>query len=527
MTHCNSLCRIVRALAVLLLAAGATFGGCTTSDDTLGAALRPDDEGMRTGMVRLGGRGLFETRLYRTDSVRGSNVGYGYFGSSRNDTTGLVESGFLSQYLSGYLVDDGYFGYRPIFDSAQIHLAVKSYGCDTITPQRFLVYEVTDDSFIAGNADSVFYLDFDPAPYIGSEPLFSFTFPQGQVRSSSYVSVRLEPTDAGRAFAYRLMISDGTKPVQAGVDYSVYSDADAFRKVFKGLCIVPAEPVAAGDRGSVFGADLASSGFTIYARNRVESDPTLIRDTVGATYYFSSTESGTSLSGNLSVNSVRHDYTASLVDAATADETAADRPTSSRIIVSGLGGVLSELTFAQPFFDAIEAEIARVNAEEGENYTTLAVNRALLTLYFRGADYDWTLLDPTVATPLMEASLSRLGSYTDYKRITGITDYDYYTEHSTEDYELTYGGYINRSKGCYELDISSYLQELWNSYIEAKEARSAESAAVDLGLVEHRTIYLGPDAYSLYTDGFTVVQGMEGDGNTAPLKIDLTYTLIR
>lgn len=526
MIRCNSLCRLVRVLTVFLLAGGATFGSCTTSDDSLGSEFLPDDEGMRTGLMRLSSGGCFETRLYRTDSVRGSNIGMGYFGSSRNDTTGLVESGFMSQFLSYYLVDEGYFGYRPIFDSAQIQFTVTSYGRDTITPQRFNVYEITSDDYIARNTDSIFYLGFDPTPYIGSEPLFSFTFPQGRVTGSSYVAVTMEPTEAGRSFVYRLMISDGTTLVQPDVDYSVYSDAAAFRKAFKGLCILPAEPVAASGTGSVFGTDLTSSGFTIYARNREESDPTLIRDTVGATYYFSS-DSETALSDNLSVNSVRHDYTGSRVDAAAADESNPDRTLSPEVIVSGLGGIISELTFARPFFEAIEAEIDRVNAEEGENYTTLAINRALLTLYFRGSDYDWTLLDPMVVTPLMEASLERLGSYTDYKRITGITDYDYYTEYNNEDYELTYGGYINRSRGCYVLDLSSHVQELWNGYLEAKEARRSESDPVDLDLVANRSIYLGPDAYALYTDGFTVVQGMEGNGNTAPVKLDLTYTLIR
>lgn len=528
MTHYAKYRRLIHALLVCLVAGVMTFGGCITADDTLGSEFIPDNEEMKMGMVRLGGNNRqIETRLFKTDSLRASNIGMGYMGSSRNDTLGFTEAGFMTQFLSYYAVSDGYFGYRPIFDSAQLHLAVPTYGRDTLTKQSFYVYEITSDDYIEQNQDTIFYLNFDPKPYLSSEPLFTFTFPQGYVtQGGDYVTVTLHPTQRGREFAYRLMISDGSQLVQEGVDYSIYNDAEAFRKTFKGLCIVPAEPVTESGKGCIYGVSLASSGFTIYARNRVPSDPTLIQDTVGGTYYFSSSESTSALYNNLSVNFVDHDYTGSLVNEADADERLDERPLTTTAIVSGFGGVVTEVTFTQEFFDAIEAEIERVNLEEGNNYRSLAVNRALMQLYFRGADYDWSHIDQSVATPLMEASMKRLGSYADYKRLTGITDYDYYTEYNTEDYELAYGGYINRSQGCFVLDISAYLQELWNSYLEAREMRRSESDPVDLSQVQNRSIYLGPDAYGLFTNSFTVVQGMAGDQNTSPIKIELTYTLI-
>ena len=68
---------------------------------------------------------------------------------------------------------------------------------------------------------------------------------------------------------------------------------------------------------------------------------------------------------------------------------------------------------------------------------------------------------------------------------------------------------------------------MWNSYIEAKGSRRSDDEAVDLSKIADRSLYLGPEAYSLYTNYFTDVQGMAGEGNTAPLKIDLTYTLIK
>lgn len=507
-----------------ILAAGVAFlSSCTASDDTLGADFLPEDQQMTAGTLRLAKAArYFETRLYQTDSIKASNLGTGYFGTARNDTTGSVTAGFLTQYVNYYRIDSGYFGYRPIFDSALLQLSVSSYGRDTLTPQQFAVYEITNNDYLT-EGDSLFYLNFDPTPYVSAEPLFTFTFPvEGSDGPRAMSSVRMMPTERGREFVKRLMISDGTHLVQPDVPYSIYENDAEFVRVFKGLYIKPTNPAAIENgKGSVYGTTLSASGFSIYGRNRVESDPTLIKDTVGAIYYFYHSEF---TAGNQSVNVVRHDYTGSQVNPADAAENNPDRPLTTSIVVSGMGGVISELTFTEEFFKAVEAVIEQVNAERNENYTTLAMNRALLTIYFTGSDYDWEKVDPGTVTPLMSAALSRLGAYTDYKTLKGVPDYDYYSE-KNYNYTLSYGGYINRSQACYVLDISGYMQGLWNRYRKAKSA--AGNGTVDLSAIADRSIYLGPDAYDLFTTSFAKVQGMAGDGNTAPVKIDLTYTLIK
>lgn len=48
--------------------------------------------------------------------------------------------------------------------------------------------------------------------------------------------------------------------------------------------------------------------------------------------------------------------------------------------------------------------------------------------------------------------------------------------------------------------------------------------------IKNRTIYLGPEAYSVYTTTYSVLQGMTPDGVTeedVPIKIDVTYNLIK
>ena len=168
-----------RAAAVLAAAALMTFAGCTKVDDTLGSNLVPDNQQMKVGYTTLGARTLagkldaakyVETRLFQSDSLKASNISYGYMGSMLSDTFGLRTAGFLTQYLNVYEVKEGYFGYRPIFDSAQILITITSYGNDTLTPQKYNVYEIKSNKYLtekpvaAGKTerDTVFYLNFDP-----------------------------------------------------------------------------------------------------------------------------------------------------------------------------------------------------------------------------------------------------------------------------------------------------------------------------------------------------------------------------
>ena len=64
------------------------------------------------------------------------------------------------------------------------------------------------------------------------------------------------------------------------------------------------------------------------------------------------------------------------------------------------------------------------------------------------------------------------------------------------------------------------MQSLWNRYRELEDKS-------DLSQIKNRTVYLAPEAYGVYGFGHAVVQGMDGGQNTAPIKMELTYTLIR
>ena len=556
MKRFNNFRRMLLPVAALAATIGLTLGGCTKVDDTLGGNLIPDNQQMRAGYVQLpradelNPKKYVETRLFQTDSIVSSNITYGYMGSMLNDTLGHRSAGFLSQMVNYYKVDSGYFGYMPIFDSAQILLKVTSFGRDSVTEQSFAVYEVVSNKYLTekpiapnkSQRDSTFYLNFDPVAegvYNPDEPLFTFTLGGEGKYPSTTSAVTLEPTEAGKKYIRRLMLQEGE---YAG-DYSIYS-ADSLKywvEAFKGLYIAPnpEKPLTEYGKGTIFATELTYSGLSVYGRNRVKDDPSLIKDTIGMVYYFY--EDGADF-GNVSVNNVKHGYEeatiARRINIEEARETAENRPENPLVYVEGMGGVVTEMTFSPEFFAELEAEIAKGNAD-GKNFKTLAFSQVRMSIYFNDSDYEWEkIADGTAGdilrmTDQMNAYPARLGMYTNYKTLTPISDYAYiYEQNYGSSVTLAYNGKINRSRGCYVMDITGYMQQLWNSYMEAKADAGGEVANIDWDKVKNRSVYIGPEAYGLYTTSFGVLQGMPtqagtAEPNNAPIRFSMAYNLIK
>jgi hypothetical protein len=556
MKRFNNFRRMLLPVAALAAAIGLTLGGCTKVDDTLGGNLIPDNQQMRAGYVQLpradelNPKKYVETRLFQTDSIVSSNITYGYMGSMLNDTLGHRSAGFLSQMVNYYKVDSGYFGYMPIFDSAQILLKVTSFGRDSVTEQSFAVYEVVSNKYLTekpiapnkSQRDSTFYLNFDPVAegvYNPDEPLFTFTLGGEGKYPSTTSAVTLEPTEAGKKYIRRLMLQEGE---YAG-DYSIYS-ADSLKywvEAFKGLYIAPnpEKPLTEYGKGTIFATELTYSGLSVYGRNRVKDDPSLIKDTIGMVYYFY--KDGAEF-GSVSVNNVKHDYEeatiARRINIEEARETAENRPENPLVYVEGMGGVVTEMTFSPEFFAELEAEIAKGNAD-GKNFKTLAFSQVRMSIYFNDSDYEWEkIADGTAGdilrmTDQMNAYPARLGMYTNYKTLTPISDYAYiYEQNYGSSVTLAYNGKINRSRGCYVMDITGYMQQLWNSYMGAKADAGGEVANIDWDKVKNRSVYIGPEAYGLYTTSFGVLQGMPtqagtAEPNNAPIRFSMAYNLIK
>ena len=150
----SSKIRRAAELAAVLTAAGMVFfTGCTKVDDRLGAGYQPGDQQMKIGLKVFAlapdaERPYFETRLYKTDSLKASNLGEGYFGVMHDETFGRRTAGFLTQYRAVALSDTTGFGYQPIFDSIELKIKISNYGGDTLKPMTYNVYEVISNDYL-------------------------------------------------------------------------------------------------------------------------------------------------------------------------------------------------------------------------------------------------------------------------------------------------------------------------------------------------------------------------------------------
>ncbi len=549
MTRYSRVSRLAKGLAAVVVALSATFSSCTRVDKTLGNDLTPFDQGMKIGhrsiegISPLGGAN-FETRLFRPDSILSSNLSEGFMGVMKSDTFGTRKAGFFTQYLPANLLEEEEFGYLPIYDSAMLYFYMTQSGGDTTLVQEFLVYEIVDDSFLTESADTLFYTHdiLAAEKYIGDEPIFTFKFPdQDNGVYMESTQLRLYETEAGEEFVEKLMLLDGND----SYDYTIYTEPEEWVQYFKGLYITPKDGSlsAEASTGAIYGTYLESSGFGLWGRSRQEEDPTLIKDTVGMTYRFVLTYEddyyGTIYpdAGNVSINNIEYDFTNSIVNEDLVKDSEDDVvPVSGTLYIEGMAGVVGEITMGEALFAEIEEILEDEYEESGELYTTLFFNQAMISIYLTeasGGTYDYESIDPFVITPWLDYMPERLGMYTDYQGgygsddLIGIADYSYSFEAYYGYTSYDYSGVLNRSLGCYEMNISSYLQDVWNGYLAAKEDAGGDVSMIDWSSIENRSLYLAPLADELFTIKYAILQGMADSENNAPIRMELTYTMIR
>ena len=557
--------RFSRTISALLLAvAMLVFEGCTMiADDTLGSNIMPEEQVMVMRHLKfqgnkiirynpntekneevdasLEGKNFFETRLYRTDSLLSSNLGMGYIGVRRSDTLGVRSAGFASSMLYMNAIDEeNGFGYKPIFDTMKLVLSIKNYGGDTLVPIRYKVYELQKP--LAENVlkydekrerDSIAYINCDLSPvYDESKPIFEFTFPKEELKEGpSTLMISMENTEHSWDYARRLMlIPDNYADADSGWDgygrdsVELYTADERWANKFYGLYIKPdLEKTPANRKGAFYEIDLSASGIMLQGRSRNPKDPSMIKDTVGMYYYFYDSDS----KYNASVNKIEHDYTQSLTGVVPelgkiemdASKSREERTRVSTCYVEGLGGPATEIYITDDFLNEL---VAAEQTEQGE-YSRLGINQCLLTIYVKGADYDWSVTQSRAEelTPMLNNSFSRLGTYLNYNTLSPIIDYDYVYE-STYNTDIIYNGYIDRSRGCYVLNITAHMQKLFNSIRQ-------EDGTYDVSKVDEklRSLYIGAEATSPYALTESMLQGEDSGSNAAPLQIDLTYTLVK
>lgn len=498
-----------------------------------------------------------QTRLYRSDSILSSNRDQAFIGVDRSDTFGIRTAALASTMMFMNALEEDGFGYRPIFDTMKLVLSVLTHDADTLTPVRYNIFELNKDLLgsVINEEDTTAYLNCDlTKAYDKSKPLFSFTFPDGEKTGPSTLLVPLEPAkksdgsmaDNTSEFIRKLMlIPDNYKSKDwdgwARDTLDLYVDEEVFMEHFKGLAVVPDDSsVKDNARGSLYGLELGTSGIYLTGRSRNPQDPTLIKDTVGMYYYFVDLTIG----DNMSVTSLKHDYTRGLTSAAPLlsnyvfndyDEQGNKIPREQRTLVSecfveGAGGVLTELFFTDEFIEEVKSLRQYSLIEE---YEKIAINQCSVKFYLPGADYVWenTQTNAEALVPLLNSSIKRLGAYDTIvyspgtKYPTAIADYNFLSEKNYGT-NLKYDGNLNRSKACYTMDISSYMQLLFN-YVYSLKKEDGEGWEDFDDEAFNRAILLAPEVSNIYTSSRSRFQGMASATTTAPIQIDITYTLIK
>ncbi len=462
----SSMMRFCSFFVVLLL------WGCTEVDDRLGQSLLPDNQQMNIEVFTVGDG--VETFLYRQDSVPSSRMGSAYLGRmvDGGSVYGARRASALLQFLPitvPYEDVDGY-GLRPIIDSLSILLTVTETGGNPDLVQSFDVYEVEGEL----HRDSVYRANFPVEDYRG-EKLFEFSHRGGK----GEVEARLFPTARGKEYLERIVNSD----------WDVYTTDSLFREEFNGLYVVPSE--GSPRDGAVIRADLSGSGMRLHVRNHDTLDQNAIYDTIVTYFSFRDTDAVDQMTGqvtewdNVSVGMAEWDYSGSVLGELEArtngftDTLATSEPLET-VYVQGMGGVGTYLRFTDSF-------VATVSAL-GDGDRDVLINQAMMRIWLEDDGVD-----------VLDSSVERLGSYVDYRFLNPIPDYRYAVESQYQG-GLPYGGYLNRSRGYYELDITTYVQRL---------------AAGKMP----RAVYLGPEAFDVFC-----YENSELSGDDITIRV--TYTTI-
>ena len=118
-----------------------------------------------------------------------------------------------------------------------------------------------------------------------------------------------------------------------------------------------------------------------------------------------------------------------------------------------MAGVNSFVRFSDELCD-------KINSYKGSSYRKIIINKAVLSFGVNSASEVDVLNDAPI----------RLGMYYSYKGYLPIPtpDYDYMYEYNTG-VQLPYGGGLNRIKGRYEMNVTSYIQSLILNYENSED----------------------------------------------------------
>lgn len=437
-------------LAAIILITFSIFVSCVDKDTTVGGSFIPDDQFMA---MRIDSSFVIKTYNITTDSIEASGFRDIHLGGMHYDQAGTVNASIIFQMTAPTFSDaDVKFGLNAVIDSVFFVIAatdsVGNYGVS----QTFEMYELTSPVYI----DSLYYSDFDPTPIVAPAPMFTFV---NEMDENGNMITKFDDQN----FFNMLLDTTG------------YSVDSIFRERFNGFYVTPAVP---HNDASVYQINLGLSYLYVHYHNFNEEP-----DTSAVLYHF---RPATVAGGGISQSIGMVDYDFSGADPALRIDDLS-QPVE-KTFVQGFGGLATSLEFAKESVDQIKAKV------RAEGYKSIVVNKAKLEIMYPERD-----------NVVVDQSFTRLGMYLDYRSEEGIPDYSYLNE--LYGGKLNYGGYINKSRYLYQMDISEYVQRLF------REDYTGEWSVI-----------LASSVDEIQTMAYV---GLDGYGSANPLRLVLTYTMIR
>lgn len=446
-------------LPLLLLLIGAS--ACTNRDDQFGNGMIPPSQQLGSA---IDSGIVVNTYVTTLDSIETSVAGYyqPFVGSYIDPLVGRTDVQVYTNYSPDGFRHENYFGENPVIDSLRYGISFSSVLGDTTQVTIIDVYEVKGHRFYQ---DSAYFSNFQMAPYLSSQPLFS-------------IEQKGLGVATGRIYgdlAQRLL--DNTQSKE-----NIYYNDTLFHAKFPGLYFKVRTPIVGGE-GAVYQIDLSQSAMFLFYHNTGPEKP----DTLQQKFWFF----GDLTYDYVSFSTVQHDY--SLADPSKGGVTVQeignlDIP-SKNVYVQGLAGLMGAVRIDSVALAQLQEKV------KAKGYSHIALHRAELQV---------TMADAGSAQ--YDKSFTALGMYYNILKYEFLTEYQPLLESLNTGYTSSLGGGLNRSLGTYSFDITSYVQKL----LTGRESRY--------------TTQLLPGYNYRNNLGRTRIYGSD---SPYPPRLVLTYTMIK
>ena len=424
----------------------------------------PPDQLMET---RVDSSFMVTTRIFNLDSVASNITTYtADLGSHINPATGRIDLGLFMNYEPyGFDTDeaDVSFGKNAVADSMTLGMNFSALTGDTLVPLEVKVYEIQGVNF---SSDSTYYSNFDMSSYLSPEPILVF-----EVNKPGVIVKKLPE------WFYEKHV------IEAPLDFNnPYYDVDLFHKTFNGLYF-EATPQTTG-KGIIMTMDMSQSRMTLFYHNDEMKPDTSYQH---AMYFYSD-----AVYYNTFFNTAKFDYSyADPLNGGVRPEIVNNETAISEYsYTAGFGGLGTTVTI--PIDKVHELQ----DKAKSEGYSRIGIHRAELV---------FEIVEPTKL--YYEMSFSRIALYFNFDRMNFLPEYNPLLESlASSSYVSTIDGRVNRSRGIYTLDITSYMQRLFAGSFSRTDLQLLPSYA------ENKAV------------GYTWAYGST---SSKPPKMAITYTMIK